>query len=141
MSRDNTKKSTFVLSSLERLDMTTFERIKNLADTQKISLKELAIMLGFSENYFYNMKNAKSSPSSEILTKVADHFGVTVDYLLGREEIKGEVLNKDEKDMLLAFRLESNNMSEEKRKAFKKSLKTLMKSAREIAEDDSFWED
>ncbi|MBG1278598.1 helix-turn-helix transcriptional regulator [Lactococcus lactis subsp. lactis] len=66
--------------------MTTFERIKNLADAQKISLKDLALKLGFSENYFYNMKNAKSSPSSEILTKVADYFGVTVDSLLGRED-------------------------------------------------------
>lgn len=64
--------------------MTTFERIKKLADTQKISLKDLALKLGFSENYFYNMKNSKSSPSSEILTKVADYFGVTVDFLLGR---------------------------------------------------------
>ncbi|MRM77601.1 helix-turn-helix domain-containing protein [Lactococcus lactis subsp. cremoris] len=66
--------------------MTTFERIKKLADNQKISLKDLALKLGFGENYFYNMKNAKSSPSSEILTKVADYFGVTVDSLLGRED-------------------------------------------------------
>ncbi|MFC4652668.1 helix-turn-helix domain-containing protein [Lactococcus nasutitermitis] len=64
--------------------MTTFERIKTLSDKQKIGLKDLALKLGFSENYFYNMKNAKSSPSSEVLTKVADYFGVTVDSLLGR---------------------------------------------------------
>lgn len=68
--------------------MTTFERIKQLADKQKISLKTLATNLGFSENYFYNMKNAKSSPSSDALLKVADYFHVSVDYLLGRDEIK-----------------------------------------------------
>ncbi|MEY8537554.1 helix-turn-helix transcriptional regulator [Lactococcus muris] len=66
--------------------MTTFERIKELADGQKIGLKSLASALGFSENYFYNMKNTKSSPSVEVVTKVADYFGVTVDSLLGREE-------------------------------------------------------
>ena len=66
--------------------MTTFNIIKTLAYKQKIGLKELALKLGFSENYFYNMKNAKSSPSSEVLTKVADYFHVSVDYLLGREE-------------------------------------------------------
>lgn len=66
--------------------MTTFERIKYLSDKQKISLKSLASKLGFSENYFYNMKNAKSSPSSDMLEKVADYFHVSVDYLLGREE-------------------------------------------------------
>ncbi|QPS71396.1 helix-turn-helix domain-containing protein [Lactococcus garvieae] len=67
--------------------MTTFERIKILAEKRKINLKSLASNLGFSENYFYNMKNTQSSPSSEILTKVADYFHVSVDYLLGREEI------------------------------------------------------
>lgn len=66
--------------------MTTFEQIKKLSDERKISLKELANKLGFGENYFYNMKNAKSSPSSEVLLKVADYFHVSVDYLLGREE-------------------------------------------------------
>lgn len=65
--------------------MTTFEQIKKLSDERKISLKDLANKLGFGENYFYNMKNAKSSPSSEVLLKVADYFHVTVDYLLGRE--------------------------------------------------------
>lgn len=65
--------------------MTTFEQIKKLSDERKISLKDLANKLGFGENYFYNMKNAKSSPSSEVLLKVADYFHVSVDYLLGRE--------------------------------------------------------
>ena len=49
--------------------MTTFEQIKKLSDERKISLKDLANKLGFGENYFYNMKNAKSSPSSEVLKK------------------------------------------------------------------------
>ncbi|WP_412921192.1 helix-turn-helix domain-containing protein [Lactococcus raffinolactis] len=66
--------------------MTTFEQIKKLSDERKISLKDLANKLGFGENYFYNMKNTKSSPSSEVLLKVADYFNVSVDYLLGREE-------------------------------------------------------
>ncbi|WP_251900669.1 helix-turn-helix domain-containing protein [Lactococcus lactis] len=66
--------------------MTTFERIKNLADSQKISLQELATRLGFSENLIYRWKNAV--PKTEYLEKVADYFHVSVDYLLGREEIE-----------------------------------------------------
>lgn len=80
--------------------MTTFERIKFLADKQKISLKSLASILGFSENYFYNMKNTKSSPSSEILTKVADYFNVSVDYLLGREEASKSEIQKPKVQIL-----------------------------------------
>lgn len=66
--------------------MTTFERIKFLADKQKISLSELAIKLGFSENNIYRWKNSK--PKGEDLGKIADFFHVSVDYLLGREKLE-----------------------------------------------------
>ena len=38
---------------------------------------------GFGENAIYKWKN--QSPTTENLTKVADYFGVTLDYLVGRE--------------------------------------------------------
>lgn len=63
--------------------MTTFERVKKLADSQKISLQDLANRLGFSENLIYRWKNA--TPKTEYLEKVADYFNVSVDYLLGRD--------------------------------------------------------
>ncbi|MFK4900081.1 helix-turn-helix domain-containing protein [Lactococcus petauri] len=65
--------------------MTTFDRIKELADRQGKSLQKVASDLGFSPNYFYNLKS-KKSPSAEHLAKVADYFHVSVDYLLGREK-------------------------------------------------------
>lgn len=67
--------------------MTTFDRIKNLANKQGKSLQKVAGDLGFSPSYFYNLKS-KKSPSAEHLAKVADYFHVSVDYLLGREEIE-----------------------------------------------------
>lgn len=62
--------------------MTTFDRIKELADRQGKSLQKVASDLGFSPNYFYNLKS-KKSPSAEHLAKVAKYFNVSVDYLLG----------------------------------------------------------
>ena len=64
-----------------------FERIKELADKQGKSLQKVSENLGFSQNYFYNLKNAKSSPSADVLVKVADYFHVSVDYLLEREAV------------------------------------------------------
>jgi transcriptional regulator with XRE-family HTH domain len=64
--------------------MTTFERIKNLADNQKISLQKVAIDIGLSENAIYGWKTRK--PKGEDLAKVADYFHVSVDYLLGRDK-------------------------------------------------------
>lgn len=70
--------------------MTVFENIKNLAKTRHITMKDLALELGFSENLFYTWK--KTNPKASDLAKVADFFHVSVDYLLGREE-KSDVPN------------------------------------------------
>lgn len=62
--------------------MTVFDRIKKLADDQQISIVELEERLGFGRNSLYSWK--KKMPNSGNLEKVADYFGVTTDYLLGR---------------------------------------------------------
>lgn len=67
--------------------MTTFERIKLLADKQGKSLQKVSEDLGLSQNYIYNMRNAKTS-NADKLVLIADYFHVSVDYLLGREDIK-----------------------------------------------------
>ncbi|MGH1721045.1 helix-turn-helix domain-containing protein [Enterococcus casseliflavus] len=65
--------------------MTVFERIKSLAKNHSKTMKQVTMDLNYSENYFYTLKNGKQ-PSAEKLNEIADYFGVSVDYLLGREE-------------------------------------------------------
>ncbi|MDU2713588.1 MAG: helix-turn-helix transcriptional regulator [Streptococcus salivarius] len=62
----------------------TFEKIKELADKQGISLNKLEEKLGFSRNTIYNMK--KSTPNVERVSTIADYFNVSTDYLLGRTD-------------------------------------------------------
>ncbi|MDB7086983.1 helix-turn-helix transcriptional regulator [Enterococcus mundtii] len=64
--------------------MTTFERIKELANKQGKSLNKVEEELGYGKNVLYRLKN--SNPSTERLQEIADYFDVSVDYLLGREE-------------------------------------------------------
>lgn len=64
--------------------MTVFDKVKMLADNQKISIVELEEKLKFSRNSLYAWK--KSKPSVEKLEAVADYFNVTTDYLLGRTD-------------------------------------------------------
>lgn len=75
--------------------MTTFDRVKLLAEKQKISIVELEEKLGFGRNSLYSWK--KKTPSGANLLKVADYFGVSTDYLLGRESPEKEV--KPETDL------------------------------------------
>ena len=63
--------------------MNPYEKIKELTRENGISVRELEKRLGFSNGYFSKWKNV--SPNSEGLAKVSDYFGVSVDYLLGRE--------------------------------------------------------
>lgn len=63
-----------------------FERIKKLSEERGKSIQQVAIDLGFGENYFYRWK--KQSPSSAYLDQVADYFNVSTDYLLGRSDYK-----------------------------------------------------
>lgn len=66
--------------------MTMFERIKELAKSRGKNLKQVALDMGFGENYFYTLKT--QSPKAETLEKIADYFNVSIDYLVGRTNIK-----------------------------------------------------
>ena len=61
-----------------------YEKIKELAENQGISLNKLEEKLGYSRNTIYNMR--KSTPNSERIAEIADYFDVSTDYLLGRTD-------------------------------------------------------
>ena len=77
--------------------MNTYEKIKELTKRRGISVRELEKRLGYSNGYFSKWK--KVSPNSDGVTKVADYFGVSVDYLLGRTD-KEHYYDLSEKDQL-----------------------------------------
>lgn len=61
------------------------DNIKDLAAQKKISVAELERTLGFGNGSI--SKWNKQSPSADKLKKVADYFGVTIDYLLDRKPV------------------------------------------------------
>lgn len=76
--------------------MTTFERIKELAHQHGTSIRKLSTDLGFGESTIYKWKD--QDPKGKDLAKVADHFGVTTDYLLGRTKTP-QFTRRDELDV------------------------------------------
>lgn len=62
--------------------MTPFDRLKKLADKQGLSVNDVEAKIGLGKNTLYSWK--KKIPSGTNLTKVADFFHVSTDYLLGR---------------------------------------------------------
>ena len=60
--------------------MTTLDIVSNLCKKHKITIAELERIIGFSHGSIPKMKN--STPKVDRLQKIADYFGVTVEYLI-----------------------------------------------------------
>ena len=62
------------------------ERLKELRPEKNISRSKLAEELFVSERLVCYWENGKRECSFEMLIKIADFFGVTIDYILGRSD-------------------------------------------------------
>lgn len=93
--------------------MTLRDRIKELANKRGMSLPVLESELGFGNGTI--VKWDKASPNTEKLTKVADYFHVSVDYLLGREEFSNESVNDDPDENFTIISRNAKKLSPEKR--------------------------
>lgn len=81
--------------------MNTYEIIKGLAKEKGISIRQLEINFGYSNGYIGSWK--KQTPNSNELSRIADYFDVSVDYLLGRTEKKRyyDLTEKEKKDIAI----------------------------------------
>ncbi|MGG5340213.1 hypothetical protein IGJ48_002925 [Enterococcus pernyi] len=98
--------------------MNTKDRIKQLAIQRKITIAELERKLHIANGTIG--KWDKQNPSIEPLKKLADYFGVTTDYLLGRTDTP-EFTTKDEKDVQQILENLINGLSNENSLAFLKN--------------------
>lgn len=64
--------------------MTLRDTIKNLCKERNLSLNKLETELEFAKGYISKLD--KSTPNSAKIQKIADYFGVTVDYLMTGED-------------------------------------------------------
>lgn len=120
--------------------MTLFERIEELCNSRGISQGKLEKELGFSNGSISKWKN--STPNPDRLKKLADYFGVSVEYLMTGEEPKGYYLNEEtaklaqemfeDSDMRSLFDMK-RNMPPERFKAHMEFMKNLYKQ--ETGED------
>ena len=64
----------------------TFERIKNLREDRDLKQETLAEMLGVRQTTYSKYELGKINVPVEMLIKLADFYGVTLDYLVGRSD-------------------------------------------------------
>ena len=108
--------------------MTLFERLQALAKNRGESMQEAAHNSHLSKNLFYKWKT--SEPKGKDLEKVADHFDVSVDYLLGRTDTP-QFTRRDERDVQKILKDMTEGLSNDSALAYMKN------GGEEIDEEDA----
>lgn len=80
-------------------------QIKQLRKNRKINQEELAKIVDVGRTSVGKWENGNNYPTVEVLDKLATYFGVTTDYLLGRNELPTTQRNSLDFKMLEKFNL------------------------------------
>lgn len=93
--------------------MPTFgDRLKTLRKERNLTQEELANMFFLNKSSVSRYERDNQMPESDTLQKIADYFKVTVDYLLGRSDVRNphktesEFVETDEKRLVQAEKSE-----------------------------------
>lgn len=62
------------------------DRLKYLRTEKNLTQRDLANILDITSGAIGMYESGKRFPNSEILNKIADYFGVSMDYLMGRTD-------------------------------------------------------
>lgn len=66
--------------------MAFYKRIKDLREDNDKTQKEIAEFLGMKQPQYYRYETGLRDIPSDILIKLADYYGVSTDYILGRTD-------------------------------------------------------
>ncbi|MGF7407650.1 helix-turn-helix domain-containing protein [Lactococcus lactis] len=114
-----------------------YERLQELIKKSNKSMNQIERELGYPRNTISSYK--RQNPSTKRLDELAEYFNVSVDYLLGRENIQNSDYSDEENELIAAFRMEREDMTPDEQVKFNKAVKDLMKYAKERLNDDSIW--
>lgn len=112
-------------------------RIREIRRMKKLSGTEMAKKLDISAPYYYDIEKGERNLSAELAAKIADIFGVSVDYLIGREneddDNEQELLKKldlSDEALLKEFELTLDGVAITKEEA--KNLIAFLRTTRQI---------
>ena len=73
------------MKGTERMNVITGERLRALREDSDLTQREIAAMLNISQNTYSQYETGVIELTASTLIKLADFYGVSVDYLLGRK--------------------------------------------------------
>lgn len=73
-----------------------YENYCKLRDSKGLKNSEVAREIGIPRSTFSDWKSGRSHPKTDKLQKIADYFGVTIEYLMKGEEAEVKYYTNDE---------------------------------------------
>lgn len=90
-----------------------YEIFRKLLEEKGVTVYRVAKETGISSATFTEWKNGSYTPKQDKLQKIADYFGVTLDYLVGNEtETKNSESDTERKIRILTWKSEQLNDSD-----------------------------
>lgn len=86
-------------------------RLKILREEFKLSQLDLANKLNMSQQAISAYEKETREPDIETINKLANFFGVSIDYLLGKSDIRN--YDKDEQEFRFAYHKETEGLTDE----------------------------
>ena len=109
-------------------------RIKLLREEKKIRQDELAKVLSISPSAVGMYERDEREPNDEITLKLAEYFGVSTDYLLGKSDIRNpqnteqDILNEA---LIGMSREEYDKLTEEQKERIRKFIRFTIEEDKE----------
>lgn len=122
-----------------------YEIFERLLKEKNVKVADVTRATGIASSTFTDWKKGRYTPKQDKLQKIADYFGVTIDYLMNGEEKEWTptLTEKDEKDLdkkvenLLnavdsdaGLMLDGEIMDEETREIFAMNLKNALRTTK-----------
>ena len=113
-----------------------YKRIKDLCIKHQITITKLESDLGFGNSSIKKWEKV-SSPSVDKIVKVAEYFGVSTDYLLGRSDIEGSISDIMDDYDIISFQRARQKMTTHDKEKMMQMLKLGFEYAFADQQEDS----
>ncbi len=102
-------------------------RLKQLRKDFKLTQEELSKKLSSSRSTIAGYETERKEPDYETLKKIADFFNISIDYLLGRTDVRSQEQNSiyQENNNSIPFLKELEALSEESKEELEKYMQLL----------------
>lgn len=85
--------------------------LKKIRQDNNLTQEELAKKINTSRSNIANYENDKNMPSIDVLEKLSKVFNCSIDYLLGKSNVKN--YDKDEQEFRFAYHKEMEGLTDE----------------------------